>query len=668
MKKLGLFTRILCVYFAIYMAVPFSLWAQLMINPPTFPSTNTVELTLSGAASTNAQIIFFAPDLTVPLPGWTRLTTGAVGQVTFDLPKPTNDMAFFAAGIAPIGTPTVATPVFTPGGGSYATATNVVVTCGTPGAAIYYTTDGSTPTTSSTYIYNGGSIYVSGVTTLKARAFAAGYNDSAVAGATYSINSPPVVNAGPQQNIGSSSTTLQGYVTDDGLTGGGVQFTNWTKISGPGAVTFGNSHQTNTTASFGAAGIYVLELSASDGQYTNSSQVTIAYNTTLSVSMTAPADGSTYTVPTNFLLQATASCGSGSVTQLLFYANSTFVGAGSTSDGSTFSLNWKDVSSGNLALTAVAQTTDPNNFSLASSAVNVTVAWPTNVGQVTMTLNDLQIPSAGLPIAVTRDYDTRYGTSGGFGNDWRLDYENVKIEKSGSLATGWYGTSSGISYAINPSVQHLVTVTLADGSRYYFVAQLDFDLSGSPSINSSSTPDGYNSYWVHLVCTPLGQGQLSVAHPSDYNGDTVGMDDQLSGWNQSLPAAWFDSTPFPTGQNYDPDFSQFTFTAPDGTQYGFNGDGTVAWEKDRNGNTLSFSLSGISSSAGRQIQFTRDGNNRVTDIYDPIAINTSGSPVLVYSYDGGGNLTNVAQLIQRSPAIYQNTGYAYTNAVFPHNV
>ena len=662
MKKMNRFYRPLCGFAAVFLASLAS--AQLLINPPTFPSTNTVELTLSNAASTNSHIIFFTPDLTAgSIAAWTRLTTGAVGQVTFDLTRPTNADAFFAAGVAPISTPTVATPVFTPGGGSYATPTNVVVNCSTPGAAIYYTTDGSMPTTSSTYIYNGGSIYLSSVTTLKAKAFAIGYNDSAVATATYTINSPPFVYAGAQQIISSSPTTLQGVVTDDGLTGGGTQFTNWTQISGPGTVTFGNSHQTNTTASFPANGIYVLQLAASDGQYTNSSQVTIAYNPTLSVSMSAPADGSSYTVPTNFLLQATASCSSGSVTQLLFYANSTLIGAADTQSGNTFSLNWKNVSSGNLALTAVAQTTDTNNFSLASSPVNITVNWPTNVGQVTLAKTDLQIPAAGLPITINREYDTRYGTSGAFGYNWKLDYENIKVQESGALATGWQGASSGLTYTIQPSVQHLITVTLSDGSVYYFVAQLVFDQTGSPSVNSEVTPDCYNFYTVHLVCTPLGQGQLSVAAPTD----SVGMDDQLSGWNQPLTAVHFDDTGFPIN-NYEPDFSQFTFTAPDGTKYGFNSDGTVASKTDRNGNSLSYSSSGISSSTGRQVQFTRDGNNRVTEIYDPIAINTSGSPVLKYAYDSSGNLTNVAQLVQRSPAVYQNTGYAYTNTAFPDNL
>ena len=653
------------------MALPVSLLAQLVISVPTFPTTNTVHVDLTGAASTNAHVILFTPNLAAPIVGWTRMATGTVGQTSFDLTKPSITNAFFAAAIAPIATPTVATPVFTPAGGSYGAATNVTVTCATAGAAIYYTTNGNTPTSSDNYLFSGGTVYVSGVTTLKAKAFASGYNDSGVATATYTINAAPFVYAGAQQPSAGSPTTLEGVVRDDGLTGGGIKFTNWTKISGPGTVTFGNANVTNTTASFTLPGIYVLKLSASDGQYTNSSQVTIAYNTTLSVALISPADGSTYTVPTNILLEATASSTSGNITQVGFYANGSLIGAVSNSP---YSLNWKSVPAGSLAITAVAFCDDTNNTGLASTPANITVNWPTNVGQVAYALTDLQIPAAGLPIAVNRQYNTQYGTSGSFGNNGRLDYEVISIQKAAGLDTGWNGTHSGINYHINESSQHLITVSLSDSEKYYFDAQLVFDQTGNSHVTASQPPDGYNSYTVHLVCTSLGgQGQLTVAAPANGNGDTVGMDDQLTGWNQSLTAAWFDSTPFPTGQNYDPALSEFTFTAPDGTKYTFNSDGTVASKTDRNGNTLTYSSSGITWSnpntgSSKQVTFTRDGNNRITAISDPIAINTSGSPTLTYAYDASGNLTNVARLIQRSPATYENTGYAYTNASYPNNV
>lgn len=85
----------------------------------------------------------------------------------------------------PSGTPTVATPSASPGAGTYSSAQSVTLTTATGGAAIYYTTDGSTPTTSST-LYSGA-ISISVTTTLKAIAALAGYNNSSVLTAAYTI-------------------------------------------------------------------------------------------------------------------------------------------------------------------------------------------------------------------------------------------------------------------------------------------------------------------------------------------------------------------------------------------------------------------------------------------------------------------------------------------------
>lgn len=83
------------------------------------------------------------------------------------------------------GNPIVATPTFSPAEGVYTSAQNVTISTTTNGATIYYTTDGNEPTTSSS-VYSSA-IPVSNTTTIKAMATAAGYDNSSVATATYTI-------------------------------------------------------------------------------------------------------------------------------------------------------------------------------------------------------------------------------------------------------------------------------------------------------------------------------------------------------------------------------------------------------------------------------------------------------------------------------------------------
>jgi N-acetylneuraminic acid mutarotase len=84
-----------------------------------------------------------------------------------------------------------ATPVFSVASGIYPAAQTVAISDATLGTVIYYTTDGATPTTSSTPYM--GPITVSAPETVKAIAAASGYSLSAVAGATYVILPPAAV-------------------------------------------------------------------------------------------------------------------------------------------------------------------------------------------------------------------------------------------------------------------------------------------------------------------------------------------------------------------------------------------------------------------------------------------------------------------------------------------
>jgi hypothetical protein len=90
-------------------------------------------------------------------------------------------------------------------------------------------------------------------------------------------NAAPVVSAGPDQSIVFPATaTLAGSVSDDGRPNPpGTTTKQWTQVAGPPGVTFGSPGSTTTTATFPAAGVYTLRLTANDSALTSSDDVVI---------------------------------------------------------------------------------------------------------------------------------------------------------------------------------------------------------------------------------------------------------------------------------------------------------------------------------------------------------------------------------------------------------
>ena len=96
---------------------------------------------------------------------------------------------------------TVAAPTFSPAGGTYTSAQNVTISTTTAGATIYYTTDGSTPSSNSA-VYSEP-IAVSSYTVVKAIAVKDGVS-STVATATYIISAGGNNNVNANWNIAGS--------------------------------------------------------------------------------------------------------------------------------------------------------------------------------------------------------------------------------------------------------------------------------------------------------------------------------------------------------------------------------------------------------------------------------------------------------------------------------
>jgi hypothetical protein len=116
--------------------------------------------------------------------------------------------------------PQAATPAFSPVGGTYGSQQSVTIGDSTSGAVIYYTTDGTPPTTSST-VYSGAAISVNANETLEAIAIASGYSQSAVAKAIYRIQTAtPTLSP-----VGGTYSNAQSVTISDTTSGAVIYYT-----------------------------------------------------------------------------------------------------------------------------------------------------------------------------------------------------------------------------------------------------------------------------------------------------------------------------------------------------------------------------------------------------------------------------------------------------------
>ncbi len=130
-----------------------------------------------------------------------------------------------------------ATPSFSPAGGTYTAAQSVTISDATSGATIYYTADGTTPTTSSS-VY-GSPITVSSSGVLKAIAVASGSPTSNVGVATYLINNST---NGTSLNVLTNQISTLGTFGGGGALSGGGPAGNSFAVDASGNLITGNTY------------------------------------------------------------------------------------------------------------------------------------------------------------------------------------------------------------------------------------------------------------------------------------------------------------------------------------------------------------------------------------------------------------------------------------------
>ena len=245
------------------------------------------------------------------------------------------------------------------------------------------------------------------------------------------------------------------------------------------------------------------------------------------------------------------------------------------------------------------------NESVATSTVQL--KGNQKVGLFSLTYVDLNVPAAGIPLTVSRTYDSRDKAKGDFGIGWRLGLQTLRIRTNRVLGTGWVRTVAGPVVSLVATAEHRVSVTLPDGRVEMF------DMIVSPTSNIGSL-DFTNVTGFQPRVGTLGKlealGNNSLLIVSGGAEDELVDDYSLDTYNPQL----------------------YRYTTLDGTQIEISPGGGVKKVTDPNGNAVTFGSGGILHSDGRGIVFTRDAKDRIVAITDLLG------NVQTYGYDGNGDL------------------------------
>jgi RHS repeat-associated protein len=309
--------------------------------------------------------------------------------------------------------------------------------------------------------------------------------------------------------------------------------------------------------------------------------------------------------------------------------------------------------------------TDLANVSQTPNYLTFFIDGNMKVGQFSATFKDLDLPLSGVPITVTRTYDSRNHCPGDFGYGWTLDVDSLRLESTEQMGNAWsqFIFSGNLFdpsyYRLDDAGPHLVSLKMPDGRLLRFTPKLVMDRPYN-RLASLLDQDGDD---IGQVYAPIQDNQPikmiyrarpgaegAVLKARGYRtGDIFGGSEIVSGDSQfyladtSEGAISLATRPGEFGEA--PAMIAVTgweLTLRDGRVLLFDADGKLQEMQDRVGNKVTFNRNGLGkierishTPSGKEIVFTRDAANRIRSITDP-----AGNKVQ-YRYTTNGDLDAV---------------------------
>jgi RHS repeat-associated protein len=359
--------------------------AATTVATPTFSLaagsyTGTQSVTLSDA--TSGATIYYTTNGTTPSSSSTKYTVAIsvsaseTVEAIAELSGDTNSAVASAA-----YTITVPTPTFSPAAGSYTGSQTVTISDSNSAATIYYTTNGTTPTTSSTKYTSA--ITVSASETLEAIATASGDTNSAVAKAVYTIVTPTPTFSVAAGTYGSSQSVS---ISDSNSAATIYYTTNGTTPS---------TSSTKYTSAITVNSTETLEAIAVASGDTNSAVATAAYT------FVAPAPTFSLVGGSYFGPQTISISDSNSAATIYYTTNGTTPTTSSTKYMSAISVGSTET------LEAIAVITGYTNSAAAKATYTIT----TTPGTLNIYLSPPAAQSTTVTGAITETFDALTASS-----------------------------------------------------------------------------------------------------------------------------------------------------------------------------------------------------------------------------------------------------------------
>ncbi len=260
-------------------------------------------------------------------------------------------------------------------------------------------------------------------------------------------------------------------------------------------------------------GSYTLFAVATDnsGASTTSSTVSVNVNpanTAPAVFITAPLEGTIFSVGSNISLSAKATDSDGTLSKVEFFAGSTLVGTATTpGPESIYSATWNNVATGAYALTAKA--TDNASGVTTSAAVNISVVSQTGLSPVA----DVYVrdgASAATNFGTALELQTQASATSGLNRESYLRFNLTTVSGIARAKLRLYGRLSDTSGVNVPIAVYPVANTTWVESGSGSITWNNKPVSGA-SLSSTTVTDNV-ARWYELDVTSYIQSEKILNH------------------------------------------------------------------------------------------------------------------------------------------------------------